>query len=117
MDEKKKRREFRKRTEKAFDGLLCLVIFLVYFARPFVAWLRGGRRPWFMEGELVMTVLFFMLVSSLWFALSFGALFLGDRLAGRVRGLSVDAAVLAVLEAAVFAVLAAAVAWLLCRLY
>lgn len=63
-----------------------------------------------MDGELPMTILFFMLVSSLWLALSYGALFLGVRL-------SVDAAVLAVLEAAVFVVLSAAVAWLLCRLY
>lgn len=112
MDEKKKRREFLKRTEKAFDGLLCLVIFLVYFARPFVAWLRGGQPPWFMTYGAVI-----LFVGVLGTAIYLGALFLGDRLAGRVRGLSVDAAVLAVLEAAVFAVLAAAVAWLLCRLY
>lgn len=117
MDGKKGKKGLRKKIEKAGENLLCLVIFLVYFVRPFVAWLRGGRLPWFMEGEAVMTVLFFVLVSSLWFALSYGALFLGVRLARRVRGLSVDAAVLAVLEAAVFLVLSAAVAWLLCRLY
>lgn len=117
MDGKKGKDGFRKRIERAGENLLCLVIFLVYFVRPFVAWLRGGSLPWFMDSELPMTILFFMLVSSLWFALSYGALFLGVRLSRRVRGLSVDAAVLAVLEAAVFVVLSAAVAWLLCRLY
>lgn len=117
MDDGKKRPGLRKKAERAGENVLCLVIFAVYFVRPFVAWLRGGRRPWFMDGELPMTILFFMLVYSLWYALSYGALFLGVRLSRRVRGLSVDAAVLLVLEAAVFLVLSAAVAWLLCRLY
>ncbi len=117
MDDKGKRPGLRKKIERAGGDILCLVIFLVYFVRPFVARLRGGRRPWFMDGELPMTILFFMLVSSLWFALSYGALFLGVRLSRRVRGLSVDAAVLVVLVVAVFAVLSVAVAWLLCRLY
>lgn len=117
MDDKKKRSGLRKRIERAVDILLCLVIFLVYFVSPFVAWLRGGKLPWFMEGESIMTILVALLVAALWCALLFGAIFLGDRLSRRARGLSTPAAVLAVLEFAVFLVLSVALAWLLCRLY
>lgn len=88
------------------------VIFIVYFVSPFVTWLHGGKLPWFMGGE----ILFVLLVAVLGFAISFGAMFLGDRLSRRVRGLSANAALLAVLEFAVFLVLSVALAWLLCHL-
>lgn len=115
MDDKEDEKEkpgFWRRAEKVAGDIACLAAFLFFFVLPVVAWLRGGRRPWFVESDLLMGILVLTLMSSIGLAVTAAAAFLGERLARRVRGASVEGATLAVMEVAVFLLLSVFVAWL-----